>query len=271
MDNTKGGEMIAPDLKSLVVPIENLTTMAGNPRKGDVEAVKRSYEKFGQRKPLVARRLGIADNGFATGTVTAGNHQLQAARALKWKEIAVVFIDEDENTAKAFSLADNRTHDLGTYDEGELNSMLKEMEAFDADLFAATGYNSGDIDVILSSLTSGNKEEEAMAQPDRGELLSLLNVAYGEPKTEVFTGDVWKLGVHLLVIADVMKDWEKYVRYLEKGLLFLPYPGPYIALSYKLDQTPAVMVQPNVYLAGHMIDKYIAVRGADSAKRVHRD
>ena len=132
---------------------------------------------------------------------------------MKWKEIAVVFIDEDENTAKAFSLADNRTHDLGTYDEGELNSMLKEMEAFDADLFAATGYNSGDIDVILSSLTSGNKEEEAMAQPDRGELLSLLNVAYGEPKTEVFTGDVWKLGVHLLVIADVMKDWEKYVRY----------------------------------------------------------
>lgn len=263
--------MIAPDLKSLCVPIENLTPMEGNPRKGDVEAVKKSYEKFGQRKPIVARRLGISENGFATGTVTAGNHQLQAARALKWKEIAVVFIDEDENTAKAFSLADNRTHDLGTYDDAELNTLLKEMEAFDADLFAATGYTNGDIDVLLESLSNGSKEETAMAQEGRGELLSLLNVAYGEPKTEVFTGDVWKLGRHILVIADVMKDWEKYVHFLEKGLLFLPYPGPYLALSFKLDKQPSVMVQPNVYLAGHMIDKYISVRGADSVKRTHRD
>jgi len=262
--------MIAPDLKSLVVPIENLTPMSGNPRKGDVEAVKRSYEKFGQRKPLVARRLGISDNGFATGTVTAGNHQLEAARALKWKEIAVVFIDEDENTAKAFSLADNRTHDLGTYDENELNALLKEMEAFDADLFAATGYNSGDIDVILESL-NGSKEEASLSQPDRGELLSLLNVAYGEPKTEVYSGDVYEVGRHLLIIADVMKDWKKYVQYLTDDVLFLPYPGPYIALSFKLDKQKTIMVQPNVYLAGHIIDKYIAVRGADSVKRVHRD
>lgn len=262
--------MIAPDLKPLCVPIENLSLMAGNPRKGDVEAVKRSYKKFGQRKPIVARRLGISENGFASGTVTAGNHQLEAARALGWSEIAVVFIDEDESTAKAFSLADNRTHDLGTYDEEELNSLLKEIEAFDGDLFAATGYNSGDIDVLLESL-NGSKEEASLAQEDRGELLSLLNVAYGEPKTEVYTGDVWKLGRHILVIADVMKDWEKYVKYLEKGILFLPYPGPYLALSFKLDKQSAVMVQPNVYLAGHMIDKYLAVRGIDSAKRVHRD
>jgi hypothetical protein len=31
------------------------------------------------------------------------------------------------------------------------------------------------------------------------------------------------------------------------------------------------MVQPNVYLAGHIIDKYIAVRGTESVKRIHRD
>lgn len=264
--------MIAPDLKSLCVPIENLTPMEGNPRKGDVEAVKKSYEKFGQRKPIVARRLGISENGFATGTVTAGNHQLQAAKALKWKEIAVVFIDEDETTAKAFSLADNRTHDLGTYDDAELNTLLKEMEAFDADLFAATGYTNGDIDVLLESLrTSETKEDAALGQEDRGELLSLLNVAYGEPKTEVMTGDVYEIGRHLLIIADVMKDWKKYVHFLTDDVLFLPYPGPYIALSFKLDKQKTIMVQPNVYLAGHIIDKYIAVRGADKVKRVHRD
>ena len=260
--------MIAPDLKALAVPIENLTPMAGNPRKGDVDAVKRSYEKFGQRKPIVARRLGIDTNGMATGTVTAGNHQLEAAKALGWKEIAVVFIDEDENTAKAFSLADNRTHDLGTYDDGELNALLKEMEAYDAELFKATGYSTEDIDVVLESLSREEKATEAMNQETRGELLSLLNVAYGEPKTEVLSGEVYSIGKHILVIADVMKDWKQYVEYLTGDVMFLPYPGPYIALSHKLDLHKAVMVQPNVYLAGHIIDKYISVRGENSVKKV---
>jgi ParB-like nuclease domain len=263
---------IAPDLISLAVPVANLTLMQGNPRKGDVEAVKRSYEKFGQRKPIVARRTGLDDKGIGIGIVTAGNHQLQAAKALKWKEIAVVFIDEDENTAKAFSLADNRTHDLGTYDDGELNTLLKEMEAFDKDLFAATGYTNSDIDILLKGIgESTGAEGEPVDDTDRGQLLSLLNVAYGEPKHEVIMGDVYTLKKHILVIADVMKDWDKYVSYLTVGFLFVPYPGPYIALSAKLDKQPSVMVQPNIYLAGHILDKYASIHGEESIVRTHRD
>lgn len=261
--------MIAEDLKALAVPLENLELMEGNPRKGDIDSVKRSYEAFGQRKPIVARRTGIADNGFSKGIVTAGNHQLQAARALKWNEIAVVFIDEDEQTSKAFSVADNRTHDLGTYDDAELKALLKEIEEFDEDLFAATSYSLTDIEQTLSSLDAENSEQGN--EENRGELLSLLSVAYGEPKHEVLTGDIWKLGSHIMIIADVMKDWKKWVNYLEEGLLFVPYPGPYVALSKKLDTHPSIMVQPNPYLAGHILDKYVAVHGADSVRRTHRD
>lgn len=262
--------MIAPDLKSLAVPIENLTPMEGNPRKGDVEAVKKSYKMFGQRKPIVARRLGTAENGFAIGTVTAGNHQLQAAKALRWKEIAVVFIDEDETTAKAFSLADNRTHDLGTYDDAELNVLLKEMEAFDADLFEATGYTNGDIRGILESLDNDSTKEEAEKNDDasRGELLSLLNVAYGEPEHVVAVGEVYEVGHHILVIADVMKDWKDYVEYLKHDILFLPYPGPFIAVSSKLETQVALFVQPNIYLAGHLLDKYASIYGKGGIKRI---
>lgn len=259
--------MIAPDLKPLCVPIENLTPMAGNPRKGDVQAVKKSYEMFGQRKPIVARRMGVAENGFATGTVTAGNHQLEAAKALKWKEIAVVFIDEDESTAKAFSLADNRTHDLGTYDDAELNVLLKEMEAFDANLFAATGYTNGDIDVLLESLGSKPKAD-TVDDATRGELLSLLNVAYGEPEYVVALGEVWEVGHHILVIADLMKEWQEYVGYLKGDILFLPYPGPFIAVSSKLEKQRALFVQPNIYLAGHLLDKYASIYGKANIKRI---
>ena len=106
---------IADDLTTLAYPIEKLKHLDGNPRKGNVEAVKKSYEKFGQRKPIVATK---------DGEVISGNHQLAAARELGWNKIAVVFTDDDELTAKAFALADNRTADLGTYDDDLLADML---------------------------------------------------------------------------------------------------------------------------------------------------
>lgn len=260
--------MIAEDLRTLAVPIDNLEMMEGNPRKGDIESVKKSYKAFGQRKPIVARRTGVGENGFSKGIVTAGNHQLQAARALKWKEIAVVFIDEDEQTSKAFSVADNRTHDLGTYDEAELTKLLRELEEYDADLFNATSYTTSDLQQTLNNL---QEEQQRGLEANRGELLSLLSVAYGEPKHEVLTGDVWKLGVHILVIADVMTQWNKWIKYLEQGLLLVPYPGPYVALTKKLTDCPSVMVQPNLYLAGHILDKYALVHGEDQIRRTHRD
>jgi len=120
---------IADDLLPLAKPIKKFKSLEGNPRRGDVEAVVKSYERFGQRKPIVALR---------DGTVIAGNHQLEAAKRLGWKEIAVVYVDDDDATAKAFSIADNRTHELGGYDPVELLAMLNEVAATDATLLDAS-------------------------------------------------------------------------------------------------------------------------------------
>lgn len=121
---------IAEDLRPLAQPIDLLKLLPGNPRRGDVEAVMRSYDRFGQRKPIVARR---------DGTVIAGNHQLQAAQRLGWSHIAVVWTDDDDLTAKAFALADNRIGDLGNYDFGDLEAMLAEVR-LDPVLLSATGF-----------------------------------------------------------------------------------------------------------------------------------
>jgi hypothetical protein len=123
-------EHIAEDLRPLAQPIDLLKLLPGNPRRGDVEAVMRSYDRFGQRKPIVARR---------DGTVIAGNHQLQAAQRLGWSHIAVVWTDDDDLTAKAFALADNRIGDLGNYDFGDLEAMLAEVR-LDPLLLSATGF-----------------------------------------------------------------------------------------------------------------------------------
>lgn len=103
----------------LVVDIDTLVPLPGNPRKGNVEAIMASYKEFGQVKPIVAK-----DNGDGTSTVIAGNHQLEAAKRLGWEHIAVVHIDMDDKQATAFALADNRTVELGHTDPEMLNDMM---------------------------------------------------------------------------------------------------------------------------------------------------
>ncbi len=75
------------------------------------------------------------------------------------------------------------------------------------------------------------------------------------------TGEVYRIGEHVLVVADVMTDWAIWAPLLEDGALFVPYPGPYSALSDKAKDRPMVLVQPDHYLAAHLLDKYAAVRG----------
>ena len=115
---------------------------------------------------------------------------------------------------------------------------------------------------------AGEPTKEEKEDANRGELLSLLNVAYGEPEYKVALGEVYEVGHHVLVIADVMKEWQQYVHYLKDDVLFLPYPGPFIAVASKLDNQSALFVQPNLYLAGHLLDKYASINGKEGIKKV---
>lgn len=126
--------MIAEDLQALAVPLDSLHLAERNARKGDVEAIKKSYQRFGQRKPIVVAR--------GTSEIVAGNHQFLAAQELGWTEIAVVWVDDDPETQAAYAIADNRIGQLGDWDVAAL------IEAFDlvgpADLDAA-GFSEVDI------------------------------------------------------------------------------------------------------------------------------
>jgi DNA modification methylase len=142
--------------------------------------VKRSYERFGQRKPIVAR---------PDGTVIAGNHQFLAAKALGWDEMAVVFVDDDDQTAKAFALADNRTSDLGTYDSDALAELLADV-AVDPELLLATGYTQADLDALIGEI------EELDPTPDEDPTVPTSAPA------KTIKGDIWLLGPHRLMCGD---------------------------------------------------------------------
>lgn len=177
-----GGLVIAADLAPLAVPVDELTLLPGNPRVGDVDAIARSLAAFGQRKPVVANR---------DGTVIAGNHTLLAARQLGWDTVAAVWVDDDATTAHAYALADNRTAELGSYDDAALAALIAEVHGADAELLAATGWSGDDLQDLLDRLA-----------PEPGPLATDPDDVPEQAPAITAKGDVWRLGEHRLVCGD---------------------------------------------------------------------
>ena len=143
-NNLKQPSTIAAGLQPLATDITTLTPMPGNPRRGDITAIAKSLKAFGQRKPIVANK---------DRTVLAGNHTLAAAITLGWTQVAVVFVDDDSTTAKAFALADNRTVDLGDYNNEALAALIADVRDTDKELLAATSWSDTDLIRILNRST----------------------------------------------------------------------------------------------------------------------
>lgn len=148
---------ITSDLLPLAVPLETLKPAEKNPRVGDIDAIRKSYERFGQRKPIVAHK--------ETREVIAGNHQLAAAKELGWEQIAVVWVDDDEATATAYSVADNRIGQLGEWNVEALVDALADIDPID---LAATGFNQSDYEDFVALLDEQVGSVAATTAPDSG-------------------------------------------------------------------------------------------------------
>ena len=169
---------IAEPLRSFAVPIDLLTPNPVNPRQGDIGAVAASLKRFSQRKPIVVQAK--------TGIVYAGNHTLAAAKALGWSHIAAVMIDADQTDLTAFGIADNRTSDLGTYDDAMLADLLKAL-AQDGQL-EGTGYDGEDVDRLLQDLGQFNAEPvnaPALLDGDRSPFRQMTFTVHDEQFEEV--------------------------------------------------------------------------------------
>lgn len=133
---------IAEPLRVLAVPIDSLKPLPGNPRRGVIEVVQAALKEFGQRKPITSK---------LDGTISAGNHTWRAAKANGKKYIACVAIDDDDERAMAWSLTDNRSHDLGDYDNELLVEALGSIT--NTELLSATGYDEAAIAALVNSVS----------------------------------------------------------------------------------------------------------------------
>jgi DNA modification methylase len=179
--SARGEAKIAPQLRGLVVPIDSVTLHPNNPRRGVVDAVAASLARFGQQKPIVVQA--------STRYIVAGNHLVMAARSLGWAEIAANVEELDDASAIAFMLADNRTADLGGYDDALLAAILAE-QAQAANL-SATGYDADALAAILAAaqIADARDPDDEPPLPEPADLY-------------VAPGDLWALGRHRLLCAD---------------------------------------------------------------------
>lgn len=133
--------VIEEALAPFAQPIHGLHPHPKNPRKGNIELLKTSLEKHGQRKPIVAMR---------DGTIVAGTHTWLAAVDLGWDKIAVVPFTGTDEEALAFLLMDNRSSDSSEYDDEALLAVLEEM--MNAGHLVGTGYTADDYDDLLAQM-----------------------------------------------------------------------------------------------------------------------
>jgi hypothetical protein len=76
-----------------------------------------------------------------------------------------------------------------------------------------------------------------------------------------------ELGPHLLICADPIKQVSSWLGSMQEGDLFCPFPGPYIALALTGEKRRMILVQPDPFIAGYIVDKYQEIGKIDAQDR----
>jgi len=160
------------------VALNELQPYPNNPRKGNVKLIAESLSEYGQYKPITVNKT--------TGQILVGNHTYAAAKELGWKEIAVTYIEVDEETAAKIVLIDNRATDLSEYDNNALLELLERLNNLEH-----TGYGDEEFDDVLAKLEEENTPRvlDALAKNGQDEIASQIETLadrYKAVDTRVF-------------------------------------------------------------------------------------
>lgn len=169
-------------LAAFLVPIADLEPFPGNPRRGDVDAVRASLRRFGQVRPI----LTAAENA---SRIVAGHHLVLAATADGWTHVAAIANEFDnEEEARAYLLADNRTSDLGAYRD---DLLLEQLDAARKTAgLEGTGYSEAfvaELDAELKKAFAPSKDSQPRIDQRRtmeGDLGFVVNIYPGERKLD---------------------------------------------------------------------------------------
>jgi DNA modification methylase len=189
-------------------PLTDLQLDPRNARAHDrpnIDAIKESLERFGQRLPVVVRH----------GQLIGGNATTIAADELGWTHLDVAVSDDlTVEEARRLAIMLNRSAELAAWDRPVL---LESLQRFDT--LEGTGFSPDDLAELELLLTPEPEQGGGLTDPD----------AIPEPPAKPITrhGDLWLLGPHRLLCGDATKA-ESVARLLgdQKPTLLLTDP-PY--------------------------------------------
>lgn len=193
-------------------PVDQLKPYANNPRthsKKQIRQIADSIEEFGWTNPVLTD---------GNGNIIAGHGRIEAARLLGMKDVPVLCLDYLTDAQKrAYIIADNKLAENAGWDSEllaiELQGLLDLNIDFDIGL---TGFETGEIDVLLASETAAESETVPLPETD--------GPAVSRP------GDLWLIGKHRLLCGDALipDDWQVLMGEDKAQMVFVdpPYNVP---------------------------------------------
>ncbi len=201
-----------PETQYPSAPVDQLKPYANNPRthsKKQIRQIADSIREFGWTNPV------LIDAG---GGVIAGHGRIAAAKLLGITDVPVLRLEHmSEAQKRAYIIADNKLAENAGWDSDllkiELQGLLDLSIDFDIEL---TGFETGEIDVLLAPETVPEPEPVPLPETDRP--------AVSRP------GDLWLVGKHRLLCGDALNpaDWRALMDRDKAQMIFVdpPYNVP---------------------------------------------
>lgn len=264
------------------LPLSELAENPKNPKNHELQTVGESISRFGMIDPIVRdERTGflIAGHGRKNSLEALRNNGetppegVQVAEDGEWLvPVLTGWGSRSDTEANAALIALNRTTEIGGWDDEALAELLDELAEVE-DGLEGVGYNDEELSELSERLEHFDIEADLESEEPlekTGESFKDLDVLWGEPRHEVQHGEIYLLGGrHYLVIAKVSDEHSSWAGYLA-GRVFAPYPDVYLSLGEDPKQREYLFVQPNKYLAGHLLDKWTSVHGEESLEKVDK-
>ena len=199
------------------IKISELKHPSYNPREikqEDIEALKKSIEKFGLRGLVVINTYKGRE-----GIIVGGNMTVMALRELGWQAIPeknTDFVSLPGKEEKALSLALNKIAQRRDWNDEKLADIMWELNHSDFDL-SLTGFGEVEISNLLDSkIFDKSDEEEKTAQEEYEEI----------KKPESKYGEIYELGRHRLMCGDATKieDVKKLLGAVKADMVFTDPP-----------------------------------------------
>ena len=189
-----------------------------------------------------------------TGNLVDGHMRVELATERGEPTVPVTYVDLTEDEERLVLATLDPIGALADTDTEALTALVASLSI------------DGELDAMLKALLPDVEDEEEQGEP--AELLEALSVTLGDPEHRPDTGEVWAVGKSFLCVVSIYDGWATYVPLLSEDRLLVPYPTPILPLTDRGQRSELVMVQPDAWLAGHLLDKYAEIHGAGAVERL---